>query len=362
MKLFEIMGKKLLCLNKYQLIKEVLFSKSQFYEWLKCVDERKKREPKLISEEVVCSAVKVIRKYPYFSGLKGQMYMIYHRQGHISQNMYKNLKRVVKRTIFQEVSSRKLLPAKTSYEHEIPDKPGEIWAEDFTQIKVSGIKFSVSLLIDVASNYYLGAEASVRPNTAFVESPVLQGLKQNNGIGPKRFLLSDNGSQYVSDKHGELLDKLDIVHKRIPSCTPEYNGSMECGVKESKNVFYNVLAEEKNKISDKEKNLLDLIKSVILISIFKLNHEIPRPCFQGVTPADIHFGKRDEKKKSNDQYIEQEKQRKEVSPWSKNIWDLVKSSLFETDMNNFELVTKFCFFLKRPLRKLSNLKLEVLGN
>ena len=65
---------------------------------------------------------------------------------------------------------------------------------------------------------------------------VKQALAANGGNGPEQFLLSDNGSVYVSDHHGKLLDKADIVHKRIPACRPQYNGAVECGIKEFKNV------------------------------------------------------------------------------------------------------------------------------
>ena len=217
MEIFDKLLKEFIYLNKCQIICEIPYSKSQFYQWLKGVKDRKKREAKLIPEEVACSAVQVIIKYPHFSGTKGQAYMIYHQLGYISQHWYKKLKKIIKKLVFQEVSIRNLLPEKTKYEHERPGSPGEIWAEDITYIKVSGTKYYVALLIDVASNYYLGAAISSRADTDLVEIPIDQALKQNNGNAPKRFLISDNGSQYVSDEHGNKLEKHDIVHKRIPA-------------------------------------------------------------------------------------------------------------------------------------------------
>lgn len=349
-------------MKKGQLMEQMPFSKSQVYEWLKGVTDRKKCSPRLISEEVACSAIDVIKSYPYFSGPKGQAYMIYHQLGYIPQHIYKMLKGIVRRIIFQEVSRRSLLPAKTSYEHERPSKPGEIWAEDFTHVMVTGEKFYISLLIDVASNYYLGAAASRRADEKLVENPVVQALENNGGSGPERFLLSDNGSQYISAGHGGLLDKLDIIQKRIPSCTPEYNGSCECGVKEFKNVFYNVWAKMESKPADKEKGLLERVDSAMRESINRLNHEIPRPALKGVTPGDVHKYLAEEKIKINQDYLAQEQQKKDTKPWSKSTWALVRDRLFENDMSDLELMTKFCFFLKRPLRKLPTLTMEVLGN
>ena len=88
-------------------------------------------------------------------------------------------------------------------------------------MKVYGQTFKASLLIDVVSQYNLGASISKWANAALVEEPVKQALEANGGEGPERFLLSDNGTPYVSDEHGKLLEKADIVHKLIPAlCSP----------------------------------------------------------------------------------------------------------------------------------------------
>ena len=350
------------CLNSSQLIKESAFSRAQFYRWSNGITERKQRERSVIPEPVAESAVRLIRQYPHFSGAKGQAYMLYHHLGYIPQNLYKMLKQTLKHVIFQEVTQRKLLPEKTAYEHERPHRPGEIWAEDFTCIRVEGRLFYLSLLIDVASTYYLGTAVDVRVNVNLVETPVLQALEHNNGRGPTRFLLSDNGSVYISAEHGALLDARQIVQKRIPSCTPEYNGSCECGVKEFKNVFYNVWVQMKKKEADKGKTILERARAAVADTKHKMNYEIPRPCLKGVTPYDMHIGSGEEKIASIHRYREELLQRKEVKPWKRNTWELVKDILLEKEMSDHELITKFCFFLKRPLRKLQLLSPEVLGN
>ena len=218
------------------------------------------------------------------------------------------------------------------------------------------------MLIDVASTYYLGVEASCHADADLVEIPVRQALAMNNGCGPKRFLLSDNGSQYVSDEHGKFLDKLDIIQKRVPSCTPEYNGSCECGIKEFKNVFYNVWAEKEAIEADKGKSILERVQSAVYETRRRMNYELPRLCLKGVTPGDIQQGIAEERIALNRNYLEKEQQKKEVKPWSKTTWSLVKDTLFKNGMNNLELMTKFCFFLKRPLKKLPILSKELLGN
>jgi transposase InsO family protein len=294
--------------------------------------------------------------------------MLYHRLGYIPHHLYKQLKKISRRLIFQEVSNRGLLPARTSYTHERPDTPGQIWAQDFTQLRVCGRKLYVALVIDVAMTYYLGATASIRADDKMVESPVVQALEFTGGQAPKRFLLSDNGSQYISTQHGDFLDKLTIVHKRIPACKPEYNGSVECGIKEFKNIFYNVWAQlEDSDVAElallEEKEFVVIVQLVVNETIRRLNEEIPRPALKGVTPADVLKGKTAERIEINRKYLEMERNKKEViEPWNRKDWGFIKKHLIKENSSNMTLMTKFCFFLKRPLRKLQNLGWELLGN
>lgn len=367
MNLFHHLLKHSRYLNRYRLIKESSYSKSQFYKWLESgiegIAERKIRECKPVSQEVVKNAVDVIWQYPHFSGTKGQSYMIYHPLGYLSQHLYKRIKKIVKVLIFQEVSTRQLLPKHTYYKHERAHFRDEIWAEDFTELRVYGEKFYGALVIDVAMSYYLGGAVRGRPDDRMVEIPVTQALELTGGQGPKRFLLSDNGPQYGSTRHGAFLDKREIIQKRIPSCKPEYNGSIECGIKEFKNVFYNVWAQrEKNEVA-KEKPLLQRVQLAFAQTLQKMNEEIPRPSLKGVTSFDVRKGIVGERIEINRKYLEKEQEKKEViKPWNKKDWAIVKEQLFKGATGNHELLTKFCFFLKRPLRKLVKLEREVLGN
>ncbi len=366
MNLFNLLSKHAHYLNRCRLMKESIYSQSQFYRWLKeGVRERKARELKPVSHKVIKAAVEVVREYPHFSGLKGQCYMSYHQLGYIPQHIYKQVKRIVRRLVFQEVTTRCLLPERTSYEHERPEKPGEIWAEDFTELRVCGKKFYAALVIDVAMTYYRGVTASIRPDSKMVQAPVIQALEINDGKAPKRFLLSDNGSQYIGTQHGDFLNKLDIVQKRIPACKPEYNGSVECGIKEFKNVFYNVWAQaERSELAElEEKKLLAYVQIAIQETIRRMNEVIPRPSLKGVTAEDVRNGIAAERRELNRKYLETEQEKKEViDPWDRKDWAVVKQSLFKRTISNIELMTKFCFFLKRPLRKLANLKWNLLGN
>lgn len=344
-------------LKQMDLINQTGHSKSQVYQWLQGVDERKERSKKQIDEAVIVNAVETIMTYPHMSGPKGQAYLIYHRLGYISHHFYMVLKKIVRILVFQQVSQRQLLPEKTSYVHERPQAVGDIWAEDFTQVKVCGVTMYISLIIDVFSGKYLGLGVSQSATSDLVNETVTDALRQTDGVGPKEFLISDNGRQYISDAHTNRLDVLDIVHKRIPSCRPSYNGSVECGIKEWKNVFYPVFARSEIKAPSKEKTLQERVFRAAQETTVLLNTDIPRPCLSGVTPDDVYYGRDEKRRQENLVYVEQQKSN-ESTPWSGSLWQMVRSAMNTPELSNHELMTTFCFFLKRPLRKLPNLVFE----
>jgi len=330
------------------------------YQWMHSVRERKPRERKELDPQTVIHAAKVIMCYPHMGGEKGQAYMIYHRLGFIAQKGYDRVKKVVKRLVSQEVNHRKLLPERTSYEHEIPREVNEAWTEDFTRVKVCEVNFFVSLVMDVRSSYYLGAHADRWAGDALVAEPIRQALATNEGQGPERFLLSDNGKPYIAQSHEQLLRAYEIVHKLIPASKPQFNGSMECGVKEFKNVFYMVWARNEKK-ADKEKTLLERVRLVVRETATIMNTVLPRPCLQGVTPQDIYTGCHVEKREDNRRYVEEQKVRKDFPPWDKGFWQTIKGAIGFEGMENNELLTTFFYFGRKPLRQITKFAGQAVG-
>lgn len=358
-------------LTNHELIETIQHSKSVLYEWLQGIGERKKRPVKLIAEDVAINAMNVILEYPHFGGKKGQQYMIYHRLGYIGRHAYQNLKKAVSRVLFQEVYRLGLLPKPTLYEHERPESIGEIWAEDFIKVSIIGCVFSIALVIDVFNTEYLGYAASTREDSdVLVREPVEMALEANNQCGPKKFLLKDNGSQYASTKHGDLLAKHEIISKSIPACKPYYNGTIECGNKDFKSVFYNIIAgydltEFKGvdlNNSDEKKNLLQLVQKAVKEAVDVLNSEIPRPVLAGVTPDDVHHKIDKQSRKYNDQYIKKEQMKEKVERWSKSKWELAKDVLNFKGLSNKQMLIKHYYFQKNPLRRISKIPAEVWTN
>jgi transposase InsO family protein len=338
------------------------FSRSQLYRWQQGEQlERKERARKPVPETTVENAASVIVAFPHFSGRKGQDYMLYHQLGSIGEKGYDAIKKNARRLFLEEGTRRQLFPQKSFYEHVRPDKVGEIWAEDFTELVVEGTTFKLALLLDVFDHYYLGAAVARRATAALVGRPVDQALEATGGRGPERFLLSDNGSQYISDKHRRLLTSAEIVQRRIPACVPQYNGSVEGGMRQFKSVFYNVWERRKRDGTDEEKSLLERVRAVAAETVKLLNEAIPRPCLGGVTPADVHHGRKEVKQREIREYREKEEARRDIPPWQRNYWEVLKSGLGMEDMSSGELLTKLAFFYRKPLRRIAQRNRESVG-
>ena len=333
---------------------QTCFSRSQLYRWLGGQQlERKERARKRLPEKTVENAARVIGTFPHFSGRKGQDYMLYHKLGLIGEKAYDRIKKSVRHLLLEEAGHRELFAEKAFYEHIRPQKSGEIWAEDFTELAVEGQTFKVALLLDVFDQYYLGAAVGRRATAGLVGQPVDQALQASGGRGPEKFLLSDNGCQYISVEHDTLLTSAEIVQRRIPACVPQYNGSAEGGMREFKSVFYNVWERRQREGADKEKSLLRRVEAAVTETVALLNEVIPRPCLGGVTPGDVHDGRKGVKQKQLREYREAEEARRDVAPWQRSYSKILKSGLGLKDMSSTELLTKLAFFGRKPLRRIA---------
>ncbi|HAK96574.1 MAG TPA: hypothetical protein DCM87_16685 [Planctomycetes bacterium] len=80
----------------------------------------------------------------------------------------------------------------------------------------------------------------------------------------------------------------------------------------------------------------------------------------GVTPADVHYGRKIAKQREIDQYREEES-RREVPTWTRDYWTVLKSGLGLGKMSDDELLTKSAFFGRRPLRRIARRNRECVG-
>jgi len=302
-----------------------------------------------------------VAKYPHLGGRKGQAYMLYHELGYVGMRAYDRIRWNVKRVLAQAVSERKLLPGREFYEHVRAEKVGEIWAEDFTEVTVEGRTFKAAVLLDTYDTFYLGGAVDRRATADLVSRPVDQALERTGGKGPEKFLLSDNGSQYISEAHEELVTSAHIVQRRIPACVPQYNGCIEAGMRDLKSVLYNVWERRVREATDEGKTLLERVEAAFGETLRLMNEEIPRPSLGGVTPADVHLGRQEARRQQVENYRKAECSRRNVPPWTRKYWDVLKSAVDAAQMTSGELLTKLAFFCSTPLRRIARRNREWAG-
>jgi transposase InsO family protein len=274
---------------------------------------------------------------------------------------YDRIRWNVKRVLVQAVSERKLLPGREFYEHVRAEQVGEIWAEDFTEVTVEGRTFKAAVLLDTYDSYYLGWAVERRATAELVRRPVDQALEKTGGKGPEKFLLSDNGSQYISEAHEQLLTSAQIVQRRIPACVPQYNGCVESGMRELKSVFYNVWEQRARQGTDEEKPLVQRVEASFGETVRLMNEEIPRPSLIGVTAADVHSGRHETRRQQVENYRKEESSRRDLPPWTRSYWEVLKSAVNTAQMTSSELLTKLAFFCSSPLRRIARRNRECAG-
>jgi transposase InsO family protein len=335
------------------------FSRERLHGWRRGVVERRVREAKVLPEATVAQAAAVVARFPHLGGRKGQAYMAYHDLGVIGQKAYDRIRRQIKRVLAQELSRRPDRgEAAPAYEHVRPTAPGEVWAEDFTELPVAGTGFRLAVVVDVYDHYFLGWKVARQATAGFVGQPVEEALQRNGGQRPRQFLLSDNGAQYVSATHERELSSAEIVHRLIPPCVPQYNGTVESEMSSIKSVFYNVWeGRERGETDGKEKSLEERVTAALSETFQILNEQMPRPFLGGVTPADVHVG-RAASVKERIRRRTAVASSEEVPPWRRTFWEVLQGGVKAWEMSTRELQTKLAFFGLRPLRRIAALNQE----
>lgn len=126
-------------------------------------------------------------------------------------------------------------------------------------------------------------------------------------------------------------------------------------------MFYNAWPRREQEEADKEKNLLCRVEDAVMETAHLLNHVIPRPSLHGVTPADLHEHKSRVKIEENRKYVETEQEKPSPPPWEKSYWEVIREAMDLGKRSGLELLTKFCFFSRRPLRTITKLGLDGVG-
>ena len=309
--------------SKPQVLKMIGLSLTKFHNMKRAVTERQARES-IIPEEEVMAALMLILANPTLGAVKGALQLIEEKKSIISPSFYHELKMIVEDALRVEVHKRndenevlknqkdRRQQSPEKYQHERPTQVHEIWATDFTQIDILGMSFVLCVIYENYSQAYLALEVALSADAELAKKTFLKAVKFA-GTTPKKFLLSDNGSQFIGHDFTEVLAQINVIHKLTPPGQPWYNGALESGnqvLKDIIRVFLAFAFAEDPKLSradQSEADVMDSLKKACLQAQEKLNEIIPRARHK-TTPQAVLQGVAKARVSDNENYIRDQKQ------------------------------------------------------
>ena len=231
---------RLACLN---------LTKEAFNYLYKSLRERFKRESVIPSKDIR-SAIELVIQYPFLGGEKGALKLLQSQKALIGRTVYKEIKELTKKLAERELHKRKEVSEleknqkmrekeENLFEKVVTTKNNEVWAIDYLYVKFLGCLYTVCVVYDIFNQGYLAIEVGEIATAALAERAVRNAVNHAK-TKPKRFILSDNGKQFISISYREFLEQLRVTPQTIPAGKPWYNGALESGNRDLRKVIYTV--------------------------------------------------------------------------------------------------------------------------
>ena len=98
------------------------------------------------------------------------------------------------------------------------------WAQDFTYLWFAGHMHYLAVVLDLKTRQIVGWRLGMRHSSELTHDALLDALSKHSSPA---ILHSDQGSEYLSYKHQELCDKMEIQLSASNKASPWQNGFME---------------------------------------------------------------------------------------------------------------------------------------
>ena len=225
-------------------------SSGSFFHIKQTIRERLKRES-LIEDEDINQVVQQIIDYPFLGGNKGSLKLQHDEKAVISGTLYGEIKQQLKLEVEKDIHRRReqseleknhykrSSEKENEYEHIVPSKINEIWSIDFVTFVLYGIYFNICVVYEIYSQAYLAIKVADSANSDVAIAAVNRAVEYSR-TKPERYLLSDNGSAFISEDFEELLENVKMSGQQIPPGQPWYNGALESGNRDLKKTLYTI--------------------------------------------------------------------------------------------------------------------------
>jgi transposase InsO family protein len=236
-------------LNKIERLACLNLTLEAFNHLSKSLRDRFKRES-IIPAVDIRGAIELIIQYPFLGGEKGSLKLLESQKALIGSTVYKEIKELIiglsemelhKRQEKSELEKNRKMREKEEslIKKVVTTSINEVWAIDFLYIKILGCLYTICVVYDPFNQGYLAIEVSETATAELAKSAVRKAIKYAK-TKPKRFILSDNGKQFISLSYREFLDMLSVAPQTIPVGKPWYNGALESGNRDLRKVIYTV--------------------------------------------------------------------------------------------------------------------------
>lgn len=293
------------------------------------LNDRLDRESCIPAADIL-HAVQQIVQYPYLGGQKGSLKLQHDEQAYLGSTTYQDIKQLLKlaaaetlvkrqeqheKSELQQAQYRRYEARTTAFAAIEPQQKHEVWAIDFLKIMLFGSYFQLCVVYEVYSQGYL-AITPAREATAAVAEQALVAACHMSGQIPKKCLLSDNGAPLTSQHFAEIKARFGITSQFIPPGQPWYNGALESGNRDLRQVIYTsafYAAAENPQLSKRGADAEQLDRH-LATSCHQtqqiINEQIVRPKFN-TTPQAVWKDEVEANQQRRRRYIEQKKQQRQ---------------------------------------------------
>lgn len=311
-----------------EILPAIGLSSSRWQSLKRAVSQRQARES-IIPEEELVEAVQQIIAHPTVGSAKGALKLVEDHKSILSSTFYCELKSMLEEQAQQQFHSRKEKSEVAEnyrdrqeigepFEKVAPTEPHQVWATDFTEIQILGVKFIICVVYEVFSGAYLAIKSDISGGAQLAKDTLREAL-QYAGCQPQHCLLSDNGKEFLSEAFGGVLKDLKIEHRYTPPGQPWYNGALESGNKDLKKLIYTAIAQKiaQNPSSGRKNAPVDLISLLLKTACKKVkkqvNGQLPR-LNHGTTPENVIDNKKVEAQNAQLEFRrkQQEKRRRRM--------------------------------------------------
>ena len=224
------------------------YSSASFSQLCNYIQDRKKRESAIPYQDYE-EVLRQILELPYLGGVKGSLMLLSEQKAMIGSTLYKEIKQELKYLAEEALHSRKQQSEleknqysrknskEKTFEKMQADHVDDIWAIDYVELWLLGIKFYLCVVYEVYSQSYL----SIIPAFEATKEVAVKAMKHAfncRNTKPKKCIIFDGGSQFGSDDFAGLLDKYSLIDNKTPPGEPWHNGALESGNRDLKKALY----------------------------------------------------------------------------------------------------------------------------